>query len=136
MKLPAIFEKIALASKKSTLSSNERRLLSKVIRKQESITRKDLLNWKNARMEASRNDEPRQHLLQVLYDEIMLDAKMTSQINLRIDKSQSTSFHLYKDDVIDEDATKILLDTGLYDSLSEAIINAEFYGHTLCVPYR
>lgn len=133
MKMPSLFERFALAkSDKNTLSSNERRLLSKVIKKQESITRKDILSWKNARLEASRNDEPRQHLLQVLYDEIMLDAKMTSQINLRIDKSQSASFHLYKDDVIDEDATKILLDTGLYDSLSEAIINAEFYGHTLC----
>ena len=54
MKMPSLFKRFALAkSDKNTLSSNERRLLSKVIKKQESITRKDILSWKNARLEAS-----------------------------------------------------------------------------------
>lgn len=131
MKKPAILERLA-GRKNGNLTNREERMLSKVIKRQESITRKDIQSWKNARMEASRSTEPRQHLLQVLYDEIMLDAKMTSQINLRIDKSQSAPFSLCRDGKVDDEATKTLADTGLYDFFSEAVILADFYGHSLC----
>lgn len=135
MKKPAILERLA-GKRNGNMTNKEERMLSKVIKRQESITRKDILSWKNARMEATRSTEPRQHLLQVLYDEIMLDAKMTSQINLRIDKSQSAPFSLYRNGEIDTEATKTLVDTGLYDFFSEAVILADFYGHSLCEFYK
>lgn len=132
MKKPAILERLAAKRNGNVLTSKENKILSKVIKRQESMTRNDIQNWKNARMEATRTTESRQHLLQVLYDEIMLDAKMTSQIGLRIDKSQAAQFSLYRNGEVDEDATKILIDTGLYDFFAEAVIHADFYGHSLC----
>lgn len=132
MKKPSILERLVSRNDRNVMTSKEKRILSKIIKRQESITRKDIQSWKNARMEATRTSEPRQYLLQVLYDEIMLDAKMTSQINLRIDKSQSAMFSLYRNDVIDNEATKTIIDTGLYDFFSEAVIYADFYGHSLC----
>ena len=76
-------------AQKDTLSRKEKETVLRVIRRQEAIIRRDIASWRTARLEATRADEPKQHRLQVLYDEVMLDAKMTSQIGMRIGKSQS-----------------------------------------------
>lgn len=131
MKFPSIF-KLSATNKEAAVTKKDKRIISRVIKKQESITRRDIADWKTARLEATRAEEPRQHLLQVLYDEIMLDAKMTSQIGLRIDKSQAAAFSLKKGDKVDEESTKILQDSGLYDTFAEEIILANFYNHSLC----
>ena len=131
MKFPSIF-KLSATNKEAAVTKKDKRIISRVIKRQESITRRDIADWKTARLEATRAEEPRQHLLQVLYDEVMLDAKMTSQIGLRIDKSQAASFSLKKGDMVDEESTKILQDSGLYDTFSEEIILANFYNHSLC----
>lgn len=132
MNRPNIFQRLVAKKDDKTLSQKDEKIIARVIKRQEPIIRRDISDWKKARLEATRAVEPRQHLLQVLYDEIMLDAKMTSQIGLRIDKSQAASWSLKKGDTIDEEATKRLADTGLYDVLAEYIIHADFYGHSLC----
>ena len=115
----------------NTLSREEKRTVLRVIRRQESIVRRDIASWRTARLEATRADEPKQHLLQVLYDEVMLDAKMTSQTGLRIGKSQSADWFLKKGDTIDEDAMKVLTDNGLFDKLVKFIVESQFYGQSL-----
>lgn len=134
MKIKDIIPLAFGGSKKAVaeLSNKDQRIVSRVIRKQESITRKDIGDWKSARQEAERADEPKQRFLQVLYNEIMLDALMTSQIGLRIDKSQAAQFSLVdaagKTDI---ESVKILADSGLYDNLSELIIESKFFGSSV-----
>ena len=95
------------------MSKADQKKIFRVIQRQESIVRRDIRDWKEARYEATLTDEPRQHLLQVLYNEIMLDAKMTSQIELRIGKSQASQFSLQNGkEETDEEATKKLKDSG------------------------
>lgn len=132
MRKPNIFQRLAAKNDGKKLNPKDERIIARVIKRQEPIVRRDISDWKNARLEATRAIEPRQHLLQVLYDEVMLDAKMTSQIGLRIDKSQAAPWSLKKGDSTDEEATKTLADSGLYDALAEHIIHADFYGHSLC----
>mgnify|MGYP002626309980 FL=1 len=115
----------------SGLTKKEKQTVLRVIRRQEPIVRRDIASWRSARLEATRADEPKQHLLQALYDEVMLDAKMTSQIGLRIGKSQSADWYLKKGDRNDEEAMKALADTGLFDKLVKHIVEAQFYGHSL-----
>ena len=115
----------------SRLSRSDRKALLRVVRRQEAIVRRDIANWRTARLEATRTDEPRQHLLQVLYDEVMLDAKMTSQIGLRISKSQAADWFLKKGDQNDEQAMNLLKDTGLYDKLAKYIVESRFYNQSL-----
>ena len=117
--------------KASVLSRNEKKTVLRVIRRQESIVRRDISDWRTARLEATRADEPKQHRLQVLYNEVMLDAKMTSQIGLRIGKSQSADWCLQKGDQNDEDAMKILADKGLFDKLVKYIVESQFYSQSL-----
>ena len=119
------------ASNASVLSRKEKQTVLRVIRRQESIVRRDIASWRTARLEATRPDEPRQHLLQVLYDEVMLDAKMTSQIGMRIGKSQSADWCLKKGDQNDEESMKVLTDKGLFDKLVKFIVESQFYNHSL-----
>lgn len=106
-------------------------LIKKVIATNTSITRKDIADWKKARIQATSSLEPRQVLLQELYDEVMLDALVTSQMGLRIDKSQGIDFSLKRNGKDDEEATKKLRDSGLFDSLSELIVESKFYGDSV-----
>ena len=113
------------------LSASERKNVLRVIKRQESIVRRDIADWRLARLEATRTDEPKQHLLQVLYDEVMLDAKMTSQTNLRIAKSQAADWSIKDGDTIHDQATKALTDSGLFDKLVQFIVESLFFGHSL-----
>jgi hypothetical protein len=110
-----------------TLSRKDRQTVLRVIRRQENIVRRDIASWRTARMEATRADNPRQHLLQVLYDEVMLDAKMASQTGLRIGKSQSADWFLKKGDKNDEEAMRTLADSGLFDKLVQYIVESRLY---------
>ncbi|MCD8177297.1 MAG: DUF935 family protein [Tannerellaceae bacterium] len=117
---------------KALPSKNDMGLMRKVIKRQESITRKDIADWKKARSQAEKKDAPRQTLLQNLYDEIMLDALMTSQVQvLRIGKSQAMDFDLYAGDKKNEEATERLRDSGLYEDLVEFTVMSRFYSHSL-----
>ena len=118
-------------AQKDTLSRKEKETVLRVIRRQEAIIRRDIASWRTARLEATRADEPKQHRLQVLYDEVMLDAKMTSQIGMRIGKSQSADWCLKKGDQNDEESMKVLTDKGLFDKLVKFIVESQFYNHSL-----
>ena len=121
----------------SHLTKKDKQAVLRVIRRQEPIARHDIANWRTARLEATRTDKPKQHLLQVLYGEVMLDAKMTSQIGLRVSKSQAADWFLRRDasnasgNQNDEDAMNILKDTGLFDKLVKYIVESQFYGQSL-----
>ena len=113
------------------LSKKEQKTVLRVIQRQEAIIRRDIADWRTARLEATRADEPKQHLLQVLYDEVMLDAKMTSQIGMRVNKSQAADWFLKKGDQNDEEAMKVLTDNGLFDKLVKYIVESQFYSQSL-----
>ena len=107
-------------------------LIRRVIKRQESITRKDIADWKRARQQATSSSEPKQVRLQHLFEEIMLDALMTSQISvLRVGKSQGAEFELKANGKKDDAQTQKLKDSGLYEDLVELIIEAQFYNHSL-----
>ena len=113
------------------LSKKKKQEALRVIRRQEAIVRRDIASWRTARQEATRAGNPKQHLLQVLYDEVMLDAKMTSQIGLRISKSQAADWFLKKGDKNDEEAMNLLKDTGIYYKLAKYIVESRFYNQSL-----
>ena len=107
-------------------------IIRRIIKRQESITRKDIADWKRARQQATSASEPKQVLLQRLFEEVMLDALMTSQISvLRIGKSQGAEFELRANGKKDDAQTQKFKDSGLYEKLVELIIEAQFYNHSL-----
>ncbi len=122
----------ATKSTKPQGANEDRQLIHRVIKKQESITRKDIADWKRARQQASNVNEPKQVLLQNLYEETMLDALMTSQVSvLRIGRSQGVDFTLKLNGEADEEQTQLLKDSGLYEDTVEFIIESLFFGHSV-----
>lgn len=117
-----------IGTKKPTTDTQ---LIRRIIKKQESITRKDMADWKKARQQATNVTEPKQVLLQNLYEEAMLDALMTSQIGLRIDMSQGRDFTLTLNGKPEDEETVKLKEGGLYDTLTELMIESKFYNHSV-----
>ncbi|MFR4236758.1 MAG: DUF935 family protein [Alistipes onderdonkii] len=75
---------------------------------------------------------PKQVLLQHLFEEVMLDALMTSQISvLRVGKSQGAEFELKSNGKKDDAETQKFKDSGLYEDLVELIIEAQFFNHSV-----
>lgn len=122
----------AAAASPKTSARKDMGLIRRVIKRQESLVRKDIADWKRARQQAANASEPKQVLLQNLYNEVMLDALMTSQISvLRIGKSQGADFELRMNSKRDGEQTQRLKDSGLYEDLVELIIESQFFGHSL-----
>lgn len=109
----------------------DRSIIRSVIKRQESLARKDIADWKSARLQATSVYEPKQLLLQTLFDEIMLDGLMTSQKGLRIDKTKGSDFILSSGGKVDEEQTDKLRESGLYETLSEHCLEAKWYNHSL-----
>ena len=113
-------------------SRNDARIIRRVIKRQESVTRKDIADWKRARLQATSTYEPKQVLLQRLFSEVIDDALMTSQVSvLRIGKSQGAEFELKMNGRKDEAETQKFKDSGLYEDLVELIVEAQFFNHSL-----
>lgn len=111
---------------------NDARIIRRVIKRQESVTRKDIADWKRARLQATSTYEPKQVLLQRLFSEVIDDALMTSQVSvLRIGKSQGAEFELKMNGRKDEAETQKFKDSGLYEDLVELIVEAQFFNHSL-----
>lgn len=131
-KTDAVQAEAAAAAKPKKDTRKDLRLIRRVIKRQESITRKDIADWKRARQQATSATEPKQVLLQRLFTDIMDDALMTSQISvLRIGKSQGAEFSLLSNGKKDDEQTQLLKDSGLYEQLVELIIESRFYNHSL-----
>jgi len=108
------------------------RLSARVIDRNESVTRKDISDYKNALQEAGRSQNPKQVRLQSLLETIRYDALLSSQIDLRIDRTQCADFVLI-DTKGNEDleATRFIKDSGIYNATVELVIEAMLYGHSL-----
>lgn len=123
-KAPSVPKNITLAQ--------ERRLTRMVIKRQESQLRKDMEDLKRAKLQATSVYEPRQLLLQTLYDVVMEDPLMTSQVSvLRVGKSQAVDFILKMNGEPDEAETQKLKDSGLFEDVNELVVESNFYNNSL-----
>lgn len=96
------------------------------------VHRKDISDWQAAKQSALRVDNPRFDRLQELYDYIMDDAHLTSQVQLRKSKVMRSEFALVRDGGDPDDkATKAFKDMPATRRLIEASIDAKLYGYTL-----
>lgn len=96
------------------------------------VHRKDISDWQAAKQAALRVENPRFVYLQELFDYILDDAHLSSQILLRKSKVLRSEFALLgPGGEADETATKALQDLPATRSLIEAVIDAKLHGYTL-----
>jgi phage gp29-like protein len=95
-------------------------------------TRQDIKNWNEALNNARKAEDPKFFPLQLLYNEIMIDALLKSQVQNRVNKSLAASFTMndLKGNGNDE-VTALLQNQKWVAAINEAIIESRFYGHSL-----
>ena len=118
---------------KSNKSKSQKRdgYVSQITPKAISRTRSDISTWKNALRAADNIESPRRGKLQNLYNDIELDAHLTSQLILRLSRSSSIPFILKKGDKEDQVSTDLLKDAAWKTQIDKAIILTALRGSTL-----
>lgn len=104
---------------------------SKIAPKAQSITRRDIASWQSALKSASNTDSPRRAKLQNLYTDIMLDAHLTSQIELRRQSLLATPFVIKRGGENDEELTSKLSGEGWVRQLNTIAFDSALYGHSV-----
>ena len=122
-----------MAVKKDNSKMVQRRegYVSKIVPKTISRTRADISTWKNALRAADNVENPRRARLQNLYTDILLDAHLTSQIELRMQHSLSVPFVLKRESEIDEKNTALLKAARWKNEIDREILWADYRGNSL-----
>lgn len=93
--------------------------------------RLDIKDW-NQSVDLYNYIDPKTYGIQLIFDNIEIDALLTSQIENRINQSLSCNFSL-KDEKgeIDVDQTKLLKTMPAFEGINKAILNSRYYGYSL-----
>lgn len=95
-------------------------------------TRQDIQKWNQALNLARSVESPKHYPLQLLYNEIVIDALLSSQLENRRLKSLSASFTLTDSNGNTNDKlTDLLQNKKWVNEINKAIINSRFFGHSL-----
>jgi hypothetical protein len=95
-------------------------------------TRHDIKSWQQSLQLAQNADNPVNWALQNLFDEIRIDALLTSQIENRKQQVFSAGFSLKKENGdIDEETTRKLKKSAAYRLLMDAVLDIRYVGYNL-----
>jgi hypothetical protein len=107
-------------------------LTPRVVKKSLSLIRRDIATWRAAVQTSLRAENPRNRDLQDLYDDIMLDNLLTSQVNNRFEQTISCNFELVNDaGKADDSAGRTLRELNILPEIIPHILQAELYGYSL-----
>lgn len=96
-----------------------------------SQTQKDIKTWKSA-LSLYSAEEPKNFLLQQLYDDISNDLLLTSQVENRNNQLYSVDFSLKKPSgEVDEEQTQKLRKMALYRNVTNSILKARYLGYSV-----
>lgn len=124
-------QNMAVKNDKSKMTQRREGYVSKIVPKTISRTRADISTWKNALRAADNVENPRRARLQNLYTDILLDAHLTSQIELRMQHSLSVPFVLKRESEIDEKNTALLKAASWKNEIDREILWADYRGNSL-----
>lgn len=118
---------------KPTKTPSREKFIAAVVKSRTPIVhRKDISDWQNAKQAALRVDSPRFSQLQELFDYIMDDAHLSSQVQIRKSKVLRSEFALVNESGdTDDQATEALKNMPATRRLINAILDAQLYGYTL-----
>jgi len=106
--------------------------ISGIVPKTISQTRQDIKTWTNAQNLAQLEKDPKFFPIQNLYDNILRDLHLQSQVNNRMLKSLSRPFSIKNaDGKTNDDLTTLLQDKGFVFQINKAILETIFKRHSL-----
>lgn len=106
--------------------------IKQIVPKTISRVRTDISSWQMALRQADNVDKPRRIRLQNMYKDIMLDAHLTSQVELRTLPVLATPFIIKNQSgEVDEAATEMLMAASWVTKLNRLVLDSNYYGSTV-----
>lgn len=103
-----------------------------IVQKAVARTRQDIMSWNRALQLTNLEDNPKWYLLQQLYDEIGLDALLTSQYKNRQLKGLSQNILLKKPSgEVDTDQTAFINNANFVNDINRHILDSKYRAHSL-----
>ena len=107
-------------------------LIQRIAQKQASQTARDMQHWRKAKQEATRIECPKRVQLNDLVTDLLYDTHLSSQMELRRDRSLAKPFSiLNQDGKPDEDTTELLNKSNAFGELLRITLETPFFGHSL-----
>lgn len=107
-------------------------LIQRIAQKQASQTARDMHHWRKAKQEATRIECPKRVQLYDLVTDLLYDTHLSSQMELRRDRSLAKPFSiLNQDGKPDEDTTELLNKSNAFGELLRITLETPFFGHSL-----
>lgn len=107
-------------------------LIQRITEKQASQTARDMQHWRRAKQVATRIDLPKRDLLDDLVNDLLYDTHLSSQMELRRDRSLAKPYTILKaDGSTDEETTALLSQSGAFSMLMQIALETPFFGHSL-----
>lgn len=107
-------------------------LIQRITEKQASQTARDMQHWRRAKQVATRVDLPKRDLLDDLVNDLLYDTHLSSQMELRRDRSLAKPYTILKaDGSTDEETTALLSQSGAFSMLMQIALETPFFGHSL-----
>lgn len=107
-------------------------LIQRITEKQASQTARDMQHWRRAKQVATRVDLPKRDLLDDLVNDLLYDTHLSSQMELRRDRSLAKPYTILKaDGSTDEETTALLSQSGAFSMLMQIALETPLFGHSL-----
>ena len=107
-------------------------LIQRITEKQASQTARDMQHWRRAKQDATRIDLPKRDRLDDLVNDLLYDTHLSSQMELRRDRSLAKPYTILKaDGSTDEETTALLSQSGAFSLLMQIALETPFFGHSL-----
>ena len=107
------------------------KLLDKVVASSTARARKDIKQWRKALQQAENVENPKRYLLYNIYNELVLDAHLSAEIQKRTLAVQGSSYNLVNDDgVIDVEKSKLIQRPWFNDFIRLAM-ESIYWGHSV-----
>ncbi len=121
-----------LAADTKTVTKKGTSYVATIAPKTMSRTRQDIKNWNDALNMANNVDQAKRYPLYNLYDNILVDLHLQSQINNRMLKSLSQPF-VMKDlsGKLNQDLTDLMQNKKWVYQINKAILETRFFGHSI-----
>lgn len=107
-------------------------LIQRITEQQASQTARDMQHWRRAKQVATRVDLPKRDLLDDLVNDLLYDTHLSSQMELRRDRSLAKPYTILKaDGSTDEETTALLSQSSAFSTLMQIALETPFFGHSL-----
>jgi hypothetical protein len=120
-------------SPKNTQQLKERpdKLIARIVRSTNARSKKDIQQWRVALQQAENADNPKRLLLYNVYNEILLDAHLSAEIERRMNALLGSRFELYNEQGEAQPEASELLRKDWFRTLLRALWERILWGHSL-----